>query len=354
VIVKVAIDCPAATVTVAGGTPAELLEAMLTTYPPAGASPLIVTVPWVDVPPVTVAGLIWRSVTVGAVTATEPVCVTPLALAVIVVDVFVWTGVVETGNVIVDTPAGTVTDVATVPAAVLLEDSATTNPPEGALPERVTVPVEAVPPTTDVGLNETPVKTGAVIVRVAVGEVPFPVAVIVDVVFDATPTVVTVNVPVVAPAATLTDDGTVAAALLELRATATPPEGAALLSVTVPVEVFPPATDVGFKVTDVTVGALTLNVAVTLAVVLACGVDAVIVSTTLVVIPLVVIVNVPVFEPAATEIDAGTVADESLDESVTVTEPPVATVPLSVTVPVDVPPPRTDVGLSVKEEIQGT
>ena len=55
------------------------------------------------------------------------------------------------------------------------------------------------------------------------------------------------NVAVVAPAATVTLDGTVAAAVLLLEsAIVAPPAGAAPLSVTVPVEEFPPVTLVGF------------------------------------------------------------------------------------------------------------
>ena len=55
------------------------------------------------------------------------------------------------------------------------------------------------------------------------------------------------NVAVVAPAATVTLDGTVAATVLLLEsAIVAPPAGAAPLSVTVPVEEFPPVTLVGF------------------------------------------------------------------------------------------------------------
>src|SRR5258705_218130 len=70
---------------------------------------------------------------------------------------------------------------------------------------------------------------------------------IVTVVEAATALVLTVNVAMVAPAATVTLDGTVAAAVLLLEsATVAPPAGAAPLSVTVPVEEFPPVTLVGF------------------------------------------------------------------------------------------------------------
>ena len=70
----------------------------------------------------------------------------------------------------------------------------------------------------------------------------------VTVVEAATALVLTVNVALVAPAATVTLDGTVVAVMLLLEtATVTPPAGAAPLSVTVPVEEFPPVTLVGFS-----------------------------------------------------------------------------------------------------------
>ena len=79
---------------------------------------------------------------------------------------------------------------------------------------------------------------------------------------DETPVVLTVNVAVVAPAATVTEAGTVALVLLDDRVTAAPPVPAALERVTVPVEEFPPETDVGLTATEVTVGPLIVSVAV--------------------------------------------------------------------------------------------
>ena len=66
--------------------------------------------------------------------------------------------------------------------------------------------------------------------------------------------VVTVNVALVAPLLTLTLVGTVATKVFPLvNAIDTPPVGAPVLSVTVPIEEFPPMTATGFKLTDVTV-----------------------------------------------------------------------------------------------------
>ena len=67
--------------------------------------------------------------------------------------------------------------------------------------------------------------------------------------------VLTVNVALLAPAATITLAGTVATALLPLeRETVAPPAGAGPLSVTVPVEGDPPVTLVGFSVSEERVG----------------------------------------------------------------------------------------------------
>src|SRR5438477_11350445 len=67
--------------------------------------------------------------------------------------------------------------------------------------------------------------------------------------------VMTVNVAVVAPAATVTDAGTVAALrLLLVNATTAPPAGAAALSVTVPVLFAPPVRLPGFNVIEASAG----------------------------------------------------------------------------------------------------
>ena len=68
--------------------------------------------------------------------------------------------------------------------------------------------------------------------------------------------VVTVNVALFAPAATVTLAGTRATVVLLLESTTcAPPVGAGPLRVTVPVEEFPPTKLAGFSVRDVGVGA---------------------------------------------------------------------------------------------------
>ena len=67
--------------------------------------------------------------------------------------------------------------------------------------------------------------------------------------------VLTVNVALLAPAATVTLAGTVAVDVLLLeRETVAPPAGAGPLSVTVPVEGDPPVTLIGFSAIEESVG----------------------------------------------------------------------------------------------------
>ncbi len=171
------------------------------------------------------------------------------------------TAEVETVKVPAVEPAAMVTEAGTV-AEVELLLRATVRPPVGAAALMDAVPVEEVPPVTLVGARFRPVRVGAVMVKVAVAEAPFAVAVIVELVLLATPVVVTEKVPLVAPAATVIEAGTVAEVELLLRETANPPVGAAVLKVTVPVEDEPPATLVGLKASEDTVGAVMVKEAV--------------------------------------------------------------------------------------------
>lgn len=99
-------------------------------------------------------------------------------------------------------------------------------------------------------------------VRPAVLELDRYVAVTVTAVDVVTTEVVAVNVAEVAPAATVTEAGSVAALELSLRVTLAPPVGAGPLSVTVPVELVPPTTVAGLKLNAESVGGVTVRLAV--------------------------------------------------------------------------------------------
>ena len=76
---KVALVAPAATVTLAGTVATEVrLLASVTTAPPAGAGPLMVTVPVDGLPPLTLVGLSVRVEMSGVLTVNVACRVTPL------------------------------------------------------------------------------------------------------------------------------------------------------------------------------------------------------------------------------------------------------------------------------------
>ena len=77
--------------------------------------------------------------------------------------------------------------------------------------------------------------------------------------------VVTLKLALVAPGATVTLAGTVAAGSLLESATTPPPAAAGAFSVTVPVEEPPPVTLVGLTATDETTGGSTVSDAVSVA-----------------------------------------------------------------------------------------
>jgi hypothetical protein len=167
-IANVALVAPCATDTPAGTVAAALLLDRETAKPPAGAGDVSETVPCDEAPPVTVAGFtatvesdadgggagggVTVSVTLRAVRPNAPL---------IVRDVDAVTDAVLTVNVALEAPAGTVTLTGTVAAPVLLLDSVTTAPPEGAALVRLAVPSEVLPPTTLAGLSAIPASEGA-------------------------------------------------------------------------------------------------------------------------------------------------------------------------------------------------
>lgn len=233
-------------------------------------------------------------------------------------------------------PAATVTLDGTVATEVLLLESVTIAPPEGAAAVRVTVPVELFPPLTLVGFSvrdeSVTLPLAGVMVNVACCELLPNVAVITAVVVLLTDVVVTVNVADVEPDGTVTLLGTLADELLLLKLTTLPPDGAAALNVTVPVELFPPTTLVGFNDTEETLGPLLGGVMVSEACCELLPNVAVITAVVVVVTEVVVTVNEALVLPAATVTLLGTLADELLLESET-TDPPEGAALESVTVP---------------------
>jgi hypothetical protein len=159
---KTAFVAPSETVALAGtpATPPLLLESE-TVAPPAGAAPESVTTPWEGEPPLTLDGLVTRPWSVGAaggapatVTVSGDDRLPPLNEAVIVTVVLAATAVVVIVNVPVKPPVGTVTLAGTLATAGLLLESETTVV-WGAAALTITVPLDALPPTTVDGLMST-------------------------------------------------------------------------------------------------------------------------------------------------------------------------------------------------------
>ncbi len=178
-----------------------------------------------------------RPVKVGAVTVSVAVFETPL-VPVRVTEVFEATAAVVTVAVAVVAPGATVIDdTLNLAALVLLEPSVTTVPegPAGAFSVAVSVGF-VTPPTIEVDETLTALNTAGLTVQVAVALDPAPEAVTVTAVTALTADSVNVNVPEVLPEAIVIDAEEILRTVLEaLRVTTTPAEGAAPLSVTVPV-----------------------------------------------------------------------------------------------------------------------
>ena len=119
----------------------------------------------------------------------------------------------------------------------------TTNPPAGAGPPSVTVPVTEAPPTTAIGVTASAVTFCVVTTSVALRLRPPPAAVMTTFVVVVTAVVVIENVADVAPAGTTTVAGTVAPTPA-VTFTTNPPTGAGAVNPTVATLAAPPTTDV--------------------------------------------------------------------------------------------------------------
>jgi hypothetical protein len=256
VMVKVALVAPDATVTLAGTVAtAVLLLVSVTTAPPDGAALVSLTVPCDAVPPTTLVGLAASDDNDagggGADTVKTALRAAPPNAPLMVAGVEAVTDTVVTVKVALVAPDATMTFAGTLATAGLLLVSVTAAPPDGAALVSLTVPFDAVPPTTLVGLTASDDNDagggGAVTVNTAVRLAPPDVPPMVTDVDEVTDAVLTVKVALVAPAATVTLAGTVAALELAESDTDAPPAGAAALNVTVPVEELPPATLVGLS-----------------------------------------------------------------------------------------------------------
>jgi len=255
---------PAATVTVAGTVThgSELLN--VTTAPPKGAGPFTYAQLLDDgVPPTRAAG---DSVTIDAPTGftVRIACLlTPPYAAEIVTVLAAATLIVVILNCAEVAPAATVTLAGTVADGSELL-SVTTAPADRAGPFRETVlEVEGgTPPTKAAGDKVTEDNATGLTVRVAVFVPPYA-AEIVTLVTAATLVVVMLNFADVAPAATVTVAGTVAAAFELVNVTTAPLDGAAPFRYTVFAEEGkPPTNAAGDTLTDDTAIGLTVSVPV--------------------------------------------------------------------------------------------
>lgn len=154
---KVVDTAPAGTVTLAGTVAAALFELVsVTTVPQVGAAPFSVTVAVGVEDPKAVDGARVREYGIGtAEVVSATVRPPPAFVAVIVVEPVVVARSVGIANVPRIAPAGIVMLGGTVARVGAELVRVTTAPPAGATASRVTVPVEAPPPTTLVGAAET-------------------------------------------------------------------------------------------------------------------------------------------------------------------------------------------------------
>ena len=163
VTVKLTLVFPAATVTVLGKVTGRLHGGndesdSKTSFPLDGAGEAIVTVPVALLPPVTVLGFTLIEVTaIPVVTVTAPCAVLFPSVAVVVTTVLLRTNsfFAVPWKVAVVAPAATVTLLGILRIPGLSSLKPTTEPPDGAAPLKVTVPVVVAPFGMLEGLNVT-------------------------------------------------------------------------------------------------------------------------------------------------------------------------------------------------------
>jgi hypothetical protein len=193
-------------------------------------------------------------VTTGGITVRPPPELAPLgSVAVTVTGVLLGTGSVMALKVPLVAAPAILKLAGTVVAAKLLLIKVTVSPAAGAGPFKPTVPTEALPPVTELGLNVNDEMTAGLTVNVPLWLLAPTVAVTITGSAMATPTVVAVKVWEVLFAGTVMVPGTVTEGSPLLKETLIPPAGAVWLIVTVPVELVPPVTATGLNVTDMTV-----------------------------------------------------------------------------------------------------
>jgi hypothetical protein len=232
----------------------------------------------------------------------------------------------------------------TVTADVLLLISVTVKPAGGAGPLRINVPTDEAPPVTEFGLKLKDMITGGFTVSMPVMLLAPSVAVTVTIFAVGTPTVVAVNVCEVLPPAIDTLAGTVTDGSELFRAMLIPPAGAAPLIATVPVELVPPVTVVGLKLTPVMVTDEGITVTFPLTVVEP-SVAMTVTGVELATVPAVT-TNVWLFWLAGTTTFAGVGKADVLLLLRVMVSPPAGAAPDRVTVPVLICPETTLEGLN--------
>lgn len=230
-----------------------------TVVPPSGACPVNVTFPVIGAPPGALTGLNVAARIDAGLMVIVNVLKAPLRVAFHGTAVSTATTGNVAENVAVSNPASTRTvDGAVMPARPLVR--LTTQPPSGAFPVNLTVPVTVVPPTGVLLGNASDRTRGAKTFKVPVTESEPVVPVITTFVSTEVTAVDAVNSAVVAFAGTVTVAGTTTSGFALIKETTVPPAGAGVCNVTIPGVDSPPVTAAGENVTVRMTGAAMTNV----------------------------------------------------------------------------------------------